>query len=197
MNLSNIVSERLEGDKHIMVVNNDTIDLLKKAQRISNWNSRKIYYNTLKKHQRKWSVKRGEVCFVDLGENIGSEENNLRHCVVLQSDAYNFSSPVFTCAIISNSKLTIPDIQVKITGNYPYIDEKNNHRKLTGTIDLGQIKTVAKERIVKNIGMLGAEMQEVDKKLFNALGLTTFVEKKENVIKSLEGKVKYLQEKLK
>lgn len=195
--MSNIASYRLDGDNHTMVENSDTINLLRKAQRISNLNSKKLYYNTLKKHQQKWPVKRGEVYFIDLGENIGSEENNLRPCVVLQSDAYNFSSPVFICAIISNSKLTIPDIQVKITSNCPYIDEKNNQRTLTGIIDLGQIKTVAKERIVKNIGKLKTEMQEVDKKLFNALGLTTFIEKKDNVIKSLEGKVKYLQEKLK
>ena len=49
-----------------------------------------------KKRQRKWTVKRGEVYFVDLGENIGSEENKIRPVVVIQSNAYNFKSPVFT-----------------------------------------------------------------------------------------------------
>lgn len=43
---------------------------------------KKIYYNNFKRHQRPWPVKRGEVCFVDLGENIGSDENKLRPCVV-------------------------------------------------------------------------------------------------------------------
>lgn len=99
---------------------------LKKTQRIINWATRKIYYEDGKKHQRKWTVKRGEVYFVDLGENIGSEENNIRPCVVLQSNAYNFKSPVFTCAIISNSKLTIPDVQIPIKGRYKYLNEKNN-----------------------------------------------------------------------
>lgn len=32
----------------------------------------KIYYHVGKTHQRRWTVKRGEVYFVDLGENIGS-----------------------------------------------------------------------------------------------------------------------------
>ena len=49
-----------------------------------------------------------------MGENVGSEENKIRPVVVLQADAYNFKSPVFTCAIISSSTLTIPDIQVPI-----------------------------------------------------------------------------------
>ena len=75
------------------------------------------------KNQRKWTVKRGEVYFVDLGENVGSEENKIRPVVVLQSNAYNFHSPVFTVAIISSSTLTIPDIQIPITGKYPFVDE--------------------------------------------------------------------------
>ena len=40
---------------------------------------------------------------MDLGENIGSEENKIRPVVVIQSNAYNFKSPVFTVAIISSS----------------------------------------------------------------------------------------------
>ncbi len=134
--------------------------------------------------------------FADLGENIGSEENKLRPCLVLQADAYNFKSPVFTCAIISNSRLTIPDIQVPIIGSYTYYDERHNIKMLSGTIDLGQIKTIAKERIVNKAGMLIEEMKEVDAKLFNALGLTATIVRKDNKIKSLEGKVKYLSEKL-
>lgn len=50
---------------------------LGKTQKLLLWLTQKIYYNTAKTHQRKWTVKRGEVYFVDLGENIGSEENKL------------------------------------------------------------------------------------------------------------------------
>ena len=115
--------------------------IMTKAQRISRWNAQKLYYSTGKQYQRKWTVKRGEVYFVDLGENVGSEENKLRPVVVLQSDAYNFKSPVFTCAIISASALTIPDIQVPITGTYHYKDENGVNKFLVGSVDLGQIKT--------------------------------------------------------
>lgn len=168
--------------------------MMTKAQRIGRWNAQKLYYSMGKQYQRKWTVKRGEVYFVDLGENIGSEENKLRPVVVLQSDAYNFKSPVFTCAIISSSSLTIPDIQVPITGTYTYKDENRANKLLVGNVDLGQIKTVGKERIVNGkICILKQEMHEIDIKLLNALGLSSMIASRDNIIKSLQGKIEYLK----
>ena len=156
--------------------------VMTKAQRISRWNAQKLYYSTGKQYQRKWTVKRGEVYFVDLGENVGSEENKLRPVVV------------FTCAIISSSALTIPDIQVPITGTYSYKDENGVNKILVGSVDLGQIKTVGKERIVNSkICMLKQEIQEIDRKLLNALGLSSIIKSKENTIKSLQGKIEYMK----
>ena len=172
--------------------------VLVKSQKISRWNAQKLYYNIGKKSQRKWTVKRGEVYFADLGENIGSEENKIRPVVVLQSNAYNFHSPVFTVAIISSSTLTIPDIQIPITGKYPFVDENGTTKNLCGAIDLGQIKTIGKERIVsKKVCDLSVEMKEVHIKLLNVLGLSSIIKKKDNLIQSLTGKVDYLKEQLK
>ena len=172
--------------------------VLVKSQKISRWNAQKLYYNIGKKSQRKWTVKRGEVYFADLGENIGSEENKIRPVVVLQSNAYNFHSPVFTVAIISSSTLTIPDIQIPITGKYPFVDENGTTKNLCGAIDPGQIKTIGKERIVsKKVCDLSVEMKEVDIKLLNVLGLSSIIKKKDNLIQSLTGKVDYLKEQLK
>ncbi|QVK19522.1 type II toxin-antitoxin system PemK/MazF family toxin [Mycoplasmatota bacterium] len=119
----------------------------------------------------------------------------MRPCVIVQSDSYNIKSPVTVVAIISNSNLTIPDIQVPISGTY-YYTENSIHKQLTGTVDLGQIKTVGKERLVsKNIATLTSEIDEINKKLLNAVGLTSIIIAYENRIKSLEGKVQYLQKK--
>ena len=98
----------------VRIVTPEEKNVLVKSQKISRWNAQKIYYAVGKKNQRKWTVKRGEVYFVDLGENVGSKENKIRPVVVLQSNSYNFHSPVFTAAIISSSILTIPDIQILI-----------------------------------------------------------------------------------
>lgn len=179
-------------------MNPDERAVLGKSQAVNHWSAQKLYYHVGKKYQRNWTVKRGEVYFVDLGENVGSEENKLRPVVVLQSNAYNFGSPVFTCAIISTSAMTIPDIQVPITGTYPYTDNKGVARNLSGTIDLGQIKTIGKERIVsRRICRLSvAEMKDVDLKIFNAVGLSNVINAKDNTIKSLDGKIEYLKEQL-
>ena len=159
---------------------------LVKSQKISRWNAQKLYYNIGKKSQRKWTV------------NIGSEENKIRPVIVLQSNAYNFHSPVFTVAIISSSTLTIPDIQIQITGKYPFVDENGTTKNLCGAIDLGQIKTIGKERIVsKKVCDLSAEMKDVDIKLLNVLGLSSIIKKKDNLIQSLTGKIDYLKEQLK
>lgn len=175
----------------------DEKNVLIKSQRINRWSAQKLYYNIGKKRQRKWTVKRGEVYFVDLGENIGSEENKIRPVVVIQSNAYNFKSPVFTVAIISSSDLTIPDIQIPITGTYQFKDENGIQKNLCGAIDLGQIKTIGKERIVSlKVCDLKNEMQEIDNKLLNIFGLSNIIKKRDNVINSLNGKVKYSKDKL-
>ena len=179
-------------------MNADELKVLQKAQRISSWNSQKLYYTIGKTRQRAWTVKRNEVYFVDLGENIGSEENKIRPVVVLQANSYNFSSPVFTCAIISTSSMTIADIQIPITGTYTYTDEKGISKQLTGTIDLGQIKTIGKERIVsRKVCELTAEVNEIDEKLLNIFGLTNLIKSRDNVISSLTGKCEYLKNKQK
>lgn len=178
-------------------MNPDEKRVLAKAQTLNHWTAQKLFYHVGKNFQRKWTVKRGEVYFVDLGDNIGSEENKLRPVVILQSNAYNFGSPVFTCAIISTSAMTIPDIQVPIAGTYSYVDHKGIQKQLSGTIDLGQIKTIGKERIIsKKICYLKAEMKDIDVKLFNALGLSSVISAKDNTIKSLQGKVEYLKEEI-
>lgn len=172
----------------------DEKNLLQKSQRLNSWICQKLYYCIGKSHQRNWTVKRGEVYFVDLGENICSEENKLRPIVVLQANAYNFKSPVFTGAIISNSKVTLPDIQIPIRNNYPYKDEKGSTKVLSGAIDLGQIKTIAKERIVSGkVCLLTDEMDDVDIKLLNVLGIKSMLSKRDNIIASLNGKIEYLK----
>ena len=61
-------------------------------------------------------------------------------------------------------------------------------------MDLGQIKTVGKERIVNGkICLLKQEIQEIDKKLLNTLGLSSMIKSKENTIKSLQGKIEYIK----
>ena len=94
--------------------------------------------------------------------------------------------------------MSIPDIQIPLVRTYPYVDNKGIQRTLFGTIDLGQIKTVGKERIIsKKICSLSvSEMNEVDLKIFNSLGLNSIISAKNNTIESLMGKIEYLKNQL-
>lgn len=170
--------------------------ILTKSQRLSNWNSVQMRYEFKKSNQRKWTVKRGEVYYVDFGENIGSEQNKARPCVVIQSDAFNFSAATFIGAIISDSGRIIPDIHVPIIGSYYYKDVNKIQVRLEGAIDFGQIKTVAKERILFKIGVLKDEIHTIDEKLLSIFGLLGVMKGKDNRISFLENRVKSLQEKL-
>lgn len=171
---------------------------VQQSQRYNKWLAAKIYLSIGQKYKKSWTVKRGEVYFVNLGQNIGSEENKIRPVVVIQANAYNFKSPVFTCAIISSSSMTIRDIQVPINNTYAYTDSDGKAQQLAGTVDLGQIKTIAKERIVSSkICTLTTEMNEIDEKLLNIFGLSTLLYKKDNVIASLQGKIDYLKNQIK
>jgi mRNA interferase MazF len=124
-----------------------------------------MFYEFKKSNQRKWAVKRGEVYYVDFGENIGSEQNKARPCVVIQANAFNFSAATFIGAIISDS-------------------------------DFGQIKTIAKERILLKIGLLTEEIPDMDNKLLNIFGLNGMINGKNNRISFLEKRIKDLQNEL-
>lgn len=41
--------------------------------------------------------------------------------------------------------------------------------------------------------MFKQEIQEIDRKLLNALGLSNIIKSKENTIKSLQGKIEYMK----
>lgn len=93
--------------------------------------------------------------------------------------------------------MTIPDIQIPISGKYIY-DEKGVQKQLIGTIDLGQIKTIGKERIVsKKICKLYDEVDDINKKLLNIFGLSDIIRKRDNVIASLMGRCEYYKKTVK
>lgn len=165
-----------------------------KKFKLDKWNDKKFDYHSTKEYRQKWMVKRGEVYFVDLGENIGCEINKPRPVVVIQSDIYGASSPLFTCAVITSKSPKIPDSHILIKNKYPYVDNGKT-KNLKGIINLTQIRTISKERLLFKdpICTLTTEMDEVDEKLIKTLGLTNIIKKKDKIITSLKGKVEYLK----
>ena len=91
-------------------------------------------------------IKRGGIYYVDLNPTIGSEQNGVRPCLVLQNDMGNkYSSTVIVATITSKIKGELPThVHVEGTGFLP----KNS------CVQLEQLPTIDKIRIIEYLGIL-------------------------------------------
>ncbi|SHI26527.1 type II toxin-antitoxin system PemK/MazF family toxin [Clostridium intestinale] len=128
---------------------------------------------TLKKYKLmfasspKYIFKR-DIYYCELGKNIGSEQGGRRPVVIIQNDNGNKSSTTTMIAVITThqgSKLVKVDnyYELHYNDNYgnnvkrklsyyeiPVELEKNPHEKIEGIINLSQIYTISKKRLVGN-----------------------------------------------
>lgn len=112
-----------------------------------------------------WNCLRGEIYYIDFGENMGSEENGIRPALVIQNDLANkFSTTTIVAAI------TTKDKKREIPTHYK-IDKECGVKK-DSVVLLEQIKTIEKSRIEKYMGKLDdKQMTEIDKLIHISLGL--------------------------
>jgi mRNA interferase MazF len=103
-------------------------------------------------------VKRGEIFFADLGENIGSEQNGTRPVVIVQNNIGNrFAPTVIVAAMTSRlNKTEIP-----------------THVKFGESLILcEQIKTIDKSRLKNRIGVLTfSDMEKLNRAMRVSLEL--------------------------
>ncbi len=94
---------------------------------------------------------RGHIYIADLEPVRGSEQGRTRPVVILSNDAINSTSPVVTIAPLTSasnvSRLYRTDVFVAAQGAGLSVDS---------VILLSQIRTIAKSRIIKELGALGA-----------------------------------------
>ena len=140
---------------------------LARVQKYLDWIKTKLYLDSTAVKASKRVVKRGEVYFCEFGIGIGSEQEKVRPCVILQNDIGNINSPNTIIAPITNSPGT-PAVTVEIKNQYNY---NNGNDQLTGYILLGNIITVSKARLGDNIAILLDEMNEIDDKILVSLSL--------------------------
>ena len=110
-------------------------------------------------------VKRGEIYWVDWSPGRGSEQSGTRPALIVQNNVGNKFSPTTIVASVSTS----------IGKAYPF-KVRCNHEESglskDGLIDLANIMTVDKARLVKRAGELSAyKMAEVDTAIKASLGL--------------------------
>jgi mRNA interferase MazF len=113
--------------------------------------------------------KRGEVWMVNFNPGRDSEQQGIRPCLIIQNDIGNqFASTTIVAGITTTLK------------KYPVtilIEEGKAGLKKNSMVNLSQIFTIDKERLIKRLGKLEEnKIQEVDEALKLSLGLKGIAE---------------------
>ena len=111
--------------------------------------------------------RRGDIYLVEFDPARGHEIQKTRPALIIQNDIGNRHSPVTIVAAIT-SKLSLTPYPVEVVVK----PAKDNGLTLTSAIQLGQIRSVDRQRLVKRLGVVDpASMRKVDDALKISLGL--------------------------
>ena len=111
--------------------------------------------------------RRGEIWLVEFDPGRGREIKKTRPAVIIQNDIGNRHSPVTIVAAVT-SKLSPTPYPVEVVAS----PGKGNGLTLPSAINLGQIRSVDRARLVKRLGALdAATMRKGDEALKISLGL--------------------------
>jgi len=108
--------------------------------------------------------KRGEIWMVNFNPGRGSEQRGIRPALIIQNDIGNqYASTTIVAAVTK----TIKKYPVTVT-----VPKGKSGLKEESMVNLAQILTVAKERLIKRVGTLDKDrMLEVDEAIKISLGV--------------------------
>ena len=112
---------------------------------------------------------RGQIYLVEFDPSRGHEIQKTRPAVIIQNDIGNrYSSVTIVAAVTSKISPTPYPVEVGVAPS------KGNGLTLPSAINLGQIRSVDRQRLTKRLGALdAATMRKVDEALKISLGLST------------------------
>lgn len=110
-------------------------------------------------------IKKGDIVLANLEPIRGREQGGIRPVLIIQNDISNKYSPVAIVVAITS----------KISREYPtnvFLSKKDSALEKDSTVLLNQIRTIDKQRLIKYISSLDAElMKRVDIALKISLSL--------------------------
>lgn len=113
-------------------------------------------------------VKRGDIWLVDLNPIRGSEQRGVRPCVVVSNDVTNQYAPT-VCVVPLTSNLSGQKFPINVM--LPCAD---TGLKVDSLLLGGQLRTVAKERLLRKLSAIKAErMPDIEKALKLYLDLSS------------------------
>ncbi len=110
---------------------------------------------------------RGEIWWADLGIPFGSEPGLRRPVVIMQDDSFNQSNIGTTIVVSLSTNLALADAP----GNV-YIEKEESNLSKNSVINITQISTLDKNRLIKKVGNLSkAIIDEIDEGTKLVMGL--------------------------
>ena len=97
-------------------------------------------------------MRQGEIWVVNLDPTIGAEIQKTRPCVIVNDDAVGLL-PLKVIAPITEYKDKFRDVPWMVT----LLPGHENGLNKKSVIDLFQVRSVADERLVEHVGMIGAD----------------------------------------
>ncbi len=113
--------------------------------------------------------RRGEIYLVEFDPARGHEIQKTRPALIIQNDIGNRHSSVTIVAAITSKLSSMPyPVEVVVAPT------KTNGLTVASAIELGQIRSVDRERLLKRLGTIdAATMRKVDDALWISLGLVS------------------------
>ena len=156
--------DKLNCEKILLMNDLDKEKLL----RLNQWSLEKMYLSKTEKNDI--SPILGEIWKVRLGENIGSEMNKTRYCIVASYNNFNIHSNLCTIIpITSNEK--------NEAGTHFYIKDflTDSSESLEGVAKTEMLRTVSKSRFCYKAGSLTEEgIKQMKKTLLMHFGLSEY-----------------------
>ena len=113
-------------------------------------------------------VKRGDIWLVDLNPVRGSEQRGIRPCLIISNDVTNEYAPT-VCVVPFTSNLAGRRFPINVV-----LKREDTGLKVDSLLLCGQIRTVAKERLLRKLSVVKVErLSDVEKALKLYLGLTS------------------------
>lgn len=114
------------------------------------------------------TINRGDLYFADLNPVMGSEQGGIRPVLIIQNDIGNRYSPTVIAATVTSktNKTQLP--------THIFLQESTCGLHRPSIIQLEQLRTLDKRRLLKYIGTLNLEtVQKVNAALVVSCGITT------------------------
>ena len=112
-------------------------------------------------------IKRGDIWLVDLNPVRGSEQRGVRPCLVISNDVANEYAPT-ACVVPLTSNLTGQKFPTNVV-----LSREDTGLNQDSLLLGGQLRTVAKERLLRRLSTVGDErMPDIEKAIKLYLGFS-------------------------